>query len=72
MANIEESPLTGILKEENVYIDFGEHEGKSVLEIADTAPSFYTYLMDQKDVGNFAIRRDQNKLFRLYLTNTYQ
>ena len=29
------SPLTGILAEDQVFIDFGEHEGKSVLEISD-------------------------------------
>ena len=38
MATTDISPLTGIIAEELVYVDFGEHEGKSVLEIADTVP----------------------------------
>ena len=29
----EQSPLTGIIEEDKVVIDFGEFEGKSVLEI---------------------------------------
>ena len=65
----ETSPLTGILKEEQVFIDFGEHEGKSVLEISDTNPDFYDYLVGQKEVGNFAIRRSRDKSFRLYVQN---
>ncbi len=65
----ETSPLTGILKEEHVFIDFGEHEGKSVLEISDTNPDFYQYLIGQKDTGNFAIRRSRDKSFRLYVQN---
>ena len=63
------SPLTGILAEETVVIDFGEHEGKSVLEIADTNPVFYQHLIDQKDDGNFSIRRTKDKIFRLYVHN---
>ena len=39
MAQKPVSPLTGIIEEDMVFIDFGEHEGKSVLEIADTCPS---------------------------------
>lgn len=63
----EVSPLTGILAEENVVIDFGEHEGKSVLEIADTAPDFYDFLITQREEGNFSIRRTKDKIFRLYV-----
>ena len=63
----EVSPLTGIIAEENVVIDFGEHEGKSVLEIADTARDFYDYLITQREEGNFAIRRTKDKIFRLYV-----
>lgn len=66
-AQQETSPLTGVLAEENVVIDFGEHEGKSVLEISDTDPNFYKYLIGQKDDGNFAIRRTKDKIFRLYV-----
>ena len=66
----EVSPLTGILAEETVVIDFGEHEGKSVLEIADTNPDFYDYLITQRQEGNFAIRRTKDKIFRLYVNPT--
>ncbi|MGB0452245.1 MAG: hypothetical protein ACPGJV_00915 [Bacteriovoracaceae bacterium] len=70
MAQQEVSPLTGILEEERVFIDFGEHEGKSILEVADTIPDYYDYLIDQKGQGNCAIRRAKDKFFRLYVTNT--
>ena len=45
----EVSPLTGIIAEDMVVIDFGEHEGKSVLEVADTLPDFYHHLIEQKE-----------------------
>jgi hypothetical protein len=63
----EVSPVTGILAEENVFIDFGEHEGKSVLEVSDTTPKFYNFLVDQKENGNFIIRRTREKIYRLYV-----
>lgn len=66
MASQEQSPLTGIIAEELVVIDFGEHEGKSVLEISDTDPEFYTFLIDQRELGNFSIRRTKDKIYRLY------
>ena len=65
------SPVTGIIAEENVFIDFGEHEGKSVLEVSDTHPHFYHYLQSQKDEGNFAIKRDKYKTYRLYVNEIY-
>ena len=65
----EVSPLTGIIAEDRVVIDFGEHEGKSVLEVADTCPDFYHYLIDQRVGGNFSIRRTKDKIFRLYIHN---
>jgi hypothetical protein len=61
------SPLTGIIAEENVVIDFGEFEGKSVLEVADRFPDFYQYLIKQKELGNFFIKRSKDKIFRLYV-----
>lgn len=67
----EQSPLTGIIEEEKVVIDFGEFEGKSVLEIADTKPEFYKFLIDQKENGNFSIRRTKDKIFRLYVHQSY-
>lgn len=66
MAIQQTSPLTGVIAEENVVIDFGEHEGKSVLEISDTNPDFYTFLIDQRETGNFSIRRTKDKIYRLY------
>ncbi|MCO4755030.1 MAG: hypothetical protein KC478_11155 [Bacteriovoracaceae bacterium] len=62
----ESSPLTGIIAEECVVIDFGEHEGKSVLEVNDTHPTYYHYLVEQREKGNFAIKRTKDKIFRLY------
>ncbi len=57
----ETSPLTGIIAEENVVIDFGDHEGKSVLEVSDTDPDFYKFLLAEKETGNFSIRRGRDK-----------
>ena len=71
MAAMQEvSPLTGVIAEENVVIDFGEHEGKSVLEVADTHPDYYSYLIDQREGGNFSIRRTKDKIFKLYVHGT--
>jgi len=67
----EQSPLTGIIAEEKVVIDFGEFEGKSVLEIADTRPEFYQFLVEQKEQGNFSIRRTKDKIYRLYVHQGY-
>lgn len=64
------SPLTGIIAEENVFVDFGEHEGKSVLEVQDTLPDYYDFLIEKKDTGHCTIRRNKDKSFRLYVTNT--
>lgn len=59
------SPVTGIIEENLVIIDFGKYEGRTVSEIADVDPDFYKLLSDQKD--NFAIRRHRDKTFRLYV-----
>ena len=67
MAQQEVSPLTGIIEEDQVVIDFGEHEGKSILEVADTEPDYYEYLVTEKDSGKCTIRRNKDKSFRLYL-----
>jgi len=68
MMNHETSPLTGIIEEDKVYIDFGDHEGKSVMELSDTEPDFYQYLIDQKNLGLCTIRRSKDKCFRLYMS----
>ena len=70
MATTDISPLTGIIAEELVYVDFGEHEGKSVLEISDTLPDFYEFLIESKEGGKCTIRRSKDKSFRLYVTQT--
>lgn len=70
MATTDISPLTGIIAEEMVYVDFGEHEGKSVLEIADTLPDFYEFLVESKEGGKCIIRRSKDKSFRLYVSQT--
>lgn len=59
------SPVTGIIEENLVIIDFGKYEGKTVSEVAEIDPEFYQKLSDQKD--NFAIRRHRDKTFRLYV-----
>ncbi len=64
------SPITGIIEEDKVFIDFGEHEGKSVLEVADTMPDFYEFLIETKDSGRCMIRRSKDKLYRLYVSPT--
>ena len=42
------SPITGIIEEDQVFIDFGEHEGKSILEVADTLPDYYNFCLIEK------------------------
>jgi broad specificity phosphatase PhoE len=61
------SPVTGIIDERLVIIDFGKYEGKSVQEIADLDPIFYEKLATEKENGVFAIRRHRDKTFRLYI-----
>ncbi len=66
----ETSPITGIIAEDLVFLDFGEHEGKSLLEVQDTLPDYYQYLVEQKESGSCTMRRAKDKSFRLYVTNT--
>ena len=61
------SPITGIIDESQVIIDFGKYEGRSVKEIADVDPDFYSSLVNEKGEGVYAIRRHRDKSFRLYL-----
>ncbi|MCY4643361.1 MAG: hypothetical protein OXB88_01975 [Bacteriovoracales bacterium] len=67
MAQAPVSPLTGILEEDTVIIDFGDHEGKSVLEVSDTHPEFYDQMIEFKNRkgSEFTIRRDKDKYYRL-------
>ncbi len=61
------SPVTGVIDEGLVVIDFGKHEGKTVEQIADLDPAFYERLASEKESGVFAIRRHKDKTFRLYI-----
>lgn len=61
------SPVTGIIDENIVIIDFGKYEGKSVSTIAELDPDFYQRLANEKENGVFAIRRHRDKSFRLYV-----
>ncbi len=65
------SPVTGILKEEEVFIDYGKHAGLTVKQVHQMDPEFYDLLIDQKGSGVYAIKReahvDGDKTFRLYL-----
>ena len=62
-----QSPVTGIIDENLVIIDFGKYEGKSVQEVADLDPGFYERLASERENGSFAIRRHRDKTFRLYV-----
>lgn len=70
MAIQEVSPVTGIIEEDQVFIDFGEHEGKSILEVAETLPDYYEFLIERKNEGMCTIRRSREKIFRLYVSRT--
>lgn len=61
------SPVTGVIDENMVVIDFGKYEGKTVEEIAGIDPIFYERLATEKENGVFAIRRHKDKTFRLYI-----
>ncbi len=61
------SPITGIIDERNVVIDFGKYEGRTVSEMAELDPDFYQKLASEKENGVFAIRRQRDKTFRLYI-----
>lgn len=67
MSSAQGSPVTGIIDEKLVIIDFGKYEGKSVSEVADLDPPFYDRLVTEKESGIFAIRRHRDKTFRLYI-----
>jgi len=61
------SPVTGIISEESVILEFGEHEGRTIEDIAGIDPDFYQRLVDENQKGSFSIRRHRDKTFRLYL-----
>lgn len=63
----ENSPITGIIDERAVLIDFGKYEGKTVQELARLDPEYYDRLASQRESGAFAIRRNKDKTFYLYI-----
>jgi hypothetical protein len=67
MATPNNSPITGVIEESEVIIDFGKYEGKSVKALAELDPALYEKLAAEKERGVFAIRRHRDKTFRLYM-----
>lgn len=61
------SPLTGVIEENNVIIDFGQYMGKTVEDVRQVDPDFFQQLIKEKESENLAIRRHRDKTFRLYL-----
>lgn len=67
MAATAASPLTGVIEETDVIIDFGQYEGHSVEEVRKIDPTFIDQLVKEKESQNLAIRRHRDKSFRLYM-----
>jgi len=65
--NPQGSRVTGIIEEALVVVDFGKHEGKTIKQVAESDPEFYEQLANERETGMFAIRRQRDKSFRLYL-----
>ena len=61
------SPLTGVIEESDVIVDFGQFEGQSVSTLKTQDPDFYQQLVQEKENDNIAIRRNRDKTFRLYM-----
>ena len=65
MSNV--SPVTGVIEESEVIVDFGQYEGQSVMDVKNTDPELYQQLVHEKENDNIAIRRNKDKTFRLYM-----
>ena len=61
------SPLTGVIEETEVIIDFGQYEGQPVSQVKSVDPDLYQQLVQEKENDNIAIRRNKDKTFRLYM-----
>ncbi len=61
------SPLTGVIEESDVIVDFGQYEGQSVMDVKTADPDLYQQLVSEKENDNIAIRRNKDKTFRLYM-----
>lgn len=64
---VQNSPITGVIQEADVILDFGKYEGCTIKEIQDKDPEYYQEMITQKDNGHYSIRRNKDKTFRLYL-----
>jgi hypothetical protein len=61
------SPLTGVIEESDVIVDFGLFEGQSVSQVKCADPDLYLQLVQEKENDNIAIRRNKDKTYRLYM-----
>ena len=61
------SPLTGVIEESEVIVDFGQYEGQSVEAVKAADRDLYDQLVTEKENDNIAIRRNKDKSFRLYM-----
>ena len=61
------SPVTGVIEESDVIVDFGLFEGQSVSQVKTADPDLYQQLVQEKENDNIAIRRNKDKSFRLYM-----
>lgn len=64
------SPITGIIKESQVILEFGPYEGKTLSEVETLDPEFYQRLLQDKD--HLSVRRHRDKTFRLYINPLFQ
>lgn len=61
------SPITGVIDEAIVIVEFGKYEGRSVRDVCELDPQFYSVLAAERERGVYAIRRHRDKTFRLYI-----
>jgi hypothetical protein len=61
------SPLTGVIEETDVIVDFGQYEGQPVSNVKVQDPELYQQLVQEKENDNIAIRRNKDKSYRLYM-----
>jgi hypothetical protein len=61
------SPLTGVIEETDVIVDFGQFEGQPVSNLKNQDPDLYKQLVQEKENDNIAIRRNRDKTYRLYM-----
>lgn len=59
------SPITGIIEEKLVIVEFGNYQGTNLADVARYYPAYYRRLVELKE--QLAIRRHKDKSFRLYV-----